>query len=186
MQSFIRLTLVLITAASFSLRAQPVRDIGKIEVIAENKTLPIRVSANTPELNALALQAFGTHGRYRLVASGFAFDIKFSAVTPTQVRVDITKTPSGTPVASEVVTGSSARNALLKAADVAVVKTNGLGLRGYFAAKLAFINERTGKKRNLHRGCDVRRSEADHSRQFDRAQSPLGTGRLAADLYQFL
>ena len=52
MQSFIRLTLVLITAASFSLRAQPVRDIGKIEVIAENKTLPIRVSANTPELNA--------------------------------------------------------------------------------------------------------------------------------------
>ena len=141
MQSFIRLTLVLITAASFSLRAQAVRDIGKIEVIAENKTLPIRVSANTPELNALALQAFGTHGRYRLVASGFAFDIKFSALTPTQVRVDITKTPSGTPVASEVVTGSSARNALLKAADVAVVKTNGLGLRGYFAAKLAFINE---------------------------------------------
>jgi hypothetical protein len=56
MQSFIRLTLVLITAASFSLRAQAVRDIGKIEVIAENKTLPIRVSANTPELNALALQ----------------------------------------------------------------------------------------------------------------------------------
>ena len=95
------------------MRAEPVRDIGKIEVIAENKTLPIRVSANTPELNALALQAFGTHGRYRVVASGFAFDIKFSAVTPTQVRVDITTAPSGTPVASEVLTGSSARNALV-------------------------------------------------------------------------
>jgi len=144
MQKFLRLALLLLTVTTVSLQAQ--RDIGSVEVLAENKTVPVRVSANTPELNALALQAFGTHGRYRLVASGFAFDIKFSAVTPTQVRVDITKSPSGTAVASEVVTGATARNALLRAADVAVAKTNGLGLRGFFASKLAFINERTGKK----------------------------------------
>ena len=128
MKKLLRLSLLLLAlAAAGSLRAQ--RDIGTVEVLAENKTLPVRVSANTPELNQLALQAFGTHGRYRLVASGFAFDIKFSAVTPTQVRVDIVRSPSGTAVASEVVTGSSPRNALLRAADVAVAKTNGLGLR---------------------------------------------------------
>jgi TolB protein len=43
-----------------------------------------------------------------------------------------------------VVAGTSWRNALLRAADAAVVQTNGLGLRGYFASKLTFIGERTG------------------------------------------
>lgn len=143
MQKLLRFSLLLL-ALTASAVAQ--RDIGRIEVVADNKTLPIRVSANTPELNALALQAFGTHGRYRMVASGFTYDIKFSSVTPTQVRVDIVKMPSNTPVASEVVTGANARNALLRAADVAVAKTNGLGLRGYFTSKIAFIGEKTGKK----------------------------------------
>ena len=68
MKKLLRLSLLLLAlAAAGSLRAQ--RDIGTVEVLAENKTLPVRVSANTPELNQLALQAFGTHGRYRLVAS---------------------------------------------------------------------------------------------------------------------
>jgi TolB protein len=122
------------------------RDIGYVDVVAEKNTVPVRVSANTPELNALAQQAFGSHGRYRVTASGYAYDIKFSLVTPTQVRVDITKGATGTPFASEVVTGANARQALLRAADVAVVKTNGLGLKGFFTAQLAFIGERTGKK----------------------------------------
>ena len=126
--------------------AQGARDIGEVVVSAERNTIPIRVSANTPELNALALQAFGAHGRYRLTASGYAYDIKFSLATPTQVRVDITKGAGGAPFASEVVSGANARNALLRAADVAVVKTNGLGLKGFFTAELAFIGERTGKK----------------------------------------
>ena len=46
-----------------------------------------------------------------------------------------------TAVESEIVTGTSQRNALLRAADVAVVKTNGLGLKGFFTAKLAFIRD---------------------------------------------
>jgi TolB protein len=149
--------------------------------------VPVRVSANTPELNALALQAFGTHGRYRLVASGFAFDIKFSAVTPTQVRVDITKSPSGTAVASEVVTGASARNALLRAADVAVVKTNGLGLRGFFASKLAFINERTGKK-EIYTGDlmfgEVKQITRDNSIVMTPRWSPDGSRLLYTSYYK--
>ena len=122
------------------------RDIGFVDVVAEKNTVPVRVSANTPELNALALQAFGAHGRYRVTASGYAYDIKFTQATQTQVRVDITKGSAGTAFSSDVATGSNARQALLRAADIAVVKTNGLGLKGFFTAQLAFIGERTGKK----------------------------------------
>lgn len=168
-----------------SLRAQ--RDIGTVEVLTENKTLPVRVSANTSELNQLALQAFGTHGRYRLVASGFAFDIKFSAVTLTQVRVDIVRSPSGTAVTSEVVTGSSPRNALLLAADVAVAKTNGLGLRGFFASKLAFINERTGKK-EIYTGDlmfgEVKQITRDNSITLSPRWSPDGTRLIYTSYYK--
>jgi len=184
MHKILRLSLIVL-AAAVSLHAQ--RDIGTVEVLSENKTLPVRVSANTPELNALALQAFGTHGRYRLVASGHAFDIKFSAVTPTQVRVDITRSPSGTAVASEVVTGASARNALLRAADVAVAKTNGLGLRGYFAAKLAFINERTGKK-EIYTGDlmfgEVKQITRDNSISMSPRWSPDGSRLLYTSFYK--
>ena len=177
--------LLLALVVAGSLRAQ--RDIGTVEVLAENKTLPVRVSANTPELNQLALQAFGTHGRYRLVASGFAFDIKFSAVTPTQVRVDIVRSPSGTAVTSEVVTGSSPRNALLRAADVAVAKTNGLGLRGFFASKLAFINERTGKK-EIYTGDlmfgEVKQITRDNSITLSPRWSPDGTRLIYTSYYK--
>lgn len=186
MKKLLRLLLLLLgLGVAGSLRAQ--RDIGTVEVLTENKTLPVRVSANTPELNQLALQAFGTHGRYRLVASGFAFDIKFSAVTPTQVRVDIVRSPSGTVVTSEVVTGSSPRNALLLAADVAVAKTNGLGLRGFFASKLAFINERTGKKEiyigDLMFG-EVKQITRDNSITLSPRWSPDGTRLIYTSYYK--
>lgn len=144
MQKILRLLALLCAVAAPVLAAT--RDIGYVDVVAEKNTVPVRVSANSQELNALALQAFGAHGRYRVTASGYAYDIRFSLVTATQVRVDITKGSAGTPYASEVVTGTNARNALLRAADVAVVKTNGLGLKGFFTAQLAFIGERTGKK----------------------------------------
>jgi TolB protein len=120
------------------------RDIGTVEVTADNRTIPVRVSGATQELNALALQAFGSHGRYHLVASGFIYDIRFSPAGPSQVRVDIARGYGGGAVSSEVASGASDREALLAAADAAVVKTNGLGLRGYFRSKLVFIGERTG------------------------------------------
>ncbi len=148
MQKILRLSIILVIAlvSAGAEAAQGTRGIGEVVVKAERNTIPVRVSANTLELNALALQAFGAHGRYRLTASGYAYDIKFTLMTQTQVRVDITKGATGAPFGSEVVTGSNARNALLRAADAAVVKTNGLGLKGFFTAQLAFIGERTGKK----------------------------------------
>jgi TolB protein len=120
------------------------RDIGTVEVVADNRTIPVRVSGATPELNDLALRAFGAHGRYHLVASGYVFDIAFSPAGPSQVRVDISRGLGGGVVASEVASGSTMREALLAAADVAVARTNGLGLRGFFSSRLVFIGERTG------------------------------------------
>jgi TolB protein len=121
------------------------RKIGEVRVDVDANTIPVRVSANSAELQALANMAFESHGRYKRVANGHAYDFRFSAVTPTQVRVDITRGAAGTPVSSDVANGTTARNALLRAADIAVQKTNGMNLRGFFTARLAFIAQRTGK-----------------------------------------
>ncbi len=143
MQKFLRLLLLLGCLVS-PLLAEV--NIGQVNVNADSKTIPVRVKGSTPELDALAHLAFKSHGRYRLPASGpYAYEMTFTAVGAQQVRVEVTKVSTHTSVVSETVSGSSARNALLRAADVAVEKTNGLGLKGFFTARLAFISERTGK-----------------------------------------
>jgi TolB protein len=119
------------------------RDIGTVNVNADTQTTSISISSPSPELQNLALKAFGAHGRYRTVASGGAFNITFAPAGATAVSVTITKGSAGTPVHSETVSGTSLRNALLRAADVAVLKTS--GLRGFFAGRLAFVGESTGK-----------------------------------------
>jgi TolB protein len=139
-----RITKFILVAFSMAAPALAQRDIGTVEVMADNRTLPVRVSGATQELNSLALQAFGSSGRYHVVASGFIYDIRFAPAGPSQVRVDITRGLGGGAVASEVATGESERDALLAAADIAVAKTNGLGLKGYFRSKLVFIGERSG------------------------------------------
>jgi len=119
------------------------REIGTVDVHADTTVIPITVSSTSPELQNLALTAFNVHGRYRLVASGGAYDLSFTPVGTNQVTVAITKGSLAAPVATETVSGTDLRNALLRAADVAVTKTS--GLRGFFAGKLAFVGQRTGK-----------------------------------------
>jgi TolB protein len=139
-----RLISICLLALAIASPAPAQRDIGTVEVSADNRTIPVRVSGATPETNNLALQAFTSHGRYRLVASGFIYDIRFAPAGPSQVRVDISRGLGGGTVASEVASGSDSREALLAAADIAVARTSGLGLRGFFTSKLVFIGERTG------------------------------------------
>lgn len=102
------------------------RDIGTVSVNADTTTIPITISASTAELQNLALTAFGAHGRYRPVSSGGAFALSFSPAGTNQVSVTITKGSLNSPVASQTLTGTSMRNALLRAADFAVNKTSGL------------------------------------------------------------
>lgn len=183
MSFFLRLVLIFslgLTVAS----AQ--RNIGEVVVTADTKTVPVRVSSTNPELNALAIQAFRSHGRYRVVASGFTYDIKFTPVGATQVRVEIARS-SGTPVHSEVATGTSARNALLRAADIAVEKTNGLGLKGFFTAKIAFIGERTGRKEiyisDLFFG-EVKQITRDNAQALGPRWAPDGSRLLYTSYYK--
>ena len=143
MQNAFRFLLGLALAAPLFVQAQTGREIGTVNVEGDNNTIPITISSASPELQNLALTAFNAHGRYRLVASHAAFSINFAAAGANQVSVTITKGSGGAPVASQTVTGTDSRNALLRAADVAVTKTS--GLRGFFAGKLAFVGEKTGK-----------------------------------------
>lgn len=183
MSLFLRLALLFSLGLSV---ATAQRNIGEVVVTADTKTVPVRVSSSNPELNALAIQAFRSHGRYRVVASGYTYDIKFTPVAATQVRVEVARS-SGTPVHSEVATGSSSRNALLRAADVAVEKTNGLGLKGFFTAKVAFIGERTGKKEiyvsDLFFG-EVKQITRDNAQALGPRWAPDGSKLLYTSYYK--
>jgi TolB protein len=139
----ILLTLLAFAAAG-TLRAQ--RDIGRVDVLVDSRTIPVRVTADRPQLAGLALEAFDSDGRYRVVAGGYVYDMRFSLAGPDAVRVEVTRGATGDLVVDQTVAGTGWRNALLRAADVAVDRTNGLGLRGYFASQLVFVGERTGHK----------------------------------------
>ncbi len=162
------------------------RNIGDVIVTADSKTVAVRVSSNVPALNNLALLAFRAHGRYRVVASGFTYDIRFTQVAGNQVRVDIAR-PGEATVHAEVVSGTDWRNALLRAADVAVERTNGMGLKGFFAAKLAFIGERTNRKEvytsDLFFG-DVKQITRDNTQALTPRWSPDGTKLLYTSFFR--
>ena len=141
MQNLFRLMLGLaLTAPAF---AQI--NAGVLEVAGDNKSIPVTIRSSDSGLQALALTAFGAHGRYKPVASNGAYAFSFAPAGGSAVTVTITKGSAGTPVHTETVTGTSLRNALLKAADVAVAKTSG-GLKGFFAGKLAFVADRGGQQ----------------------------------------
>ncbi len=116
------------------------RHVGEVEILADRNATSIRINGSPAELVSLACVAFDAHGAYRRVAEGAAYDFTFTQVGPAQVRVAITRGGTGLPVYSTEVTGTSARRALLRAADVAVERTS--KLRGFFAGKLAFISNR--------------------------------------------
>jgi len=91
MQNLSRIFFLAVLLAAPVLLAQGSRKLGEFGVEVDANTIPVRVSSATPELQALAQTAFNSHGRYRLAASGHAYDIKFTAVSATQVRVDVTR-----------------------------------------------------------------------------------------------
>ncbi len=175
MHTFSRLVL-LVSVLVTSALAQGSRKIGEVRVDVDANTIPIRVSANSAELQTLAQTAFGAHGRYRLVASGHAYDLKFTAVTATQVRVDVTRGAAAAPVSTDVATGSTARQALLRAADLAVQRTNGLNLRGFFSGRLTFVVQR-GTKGEIY-ASDLFMGEA---KQLTRDNSLVLSPRWAPD-----
>ena len=155
------LRLLALALAMTSLTAFAARDLGDVVISADLKTIPVSVSGSPVEMDNLAKQAFNAHGRYRLSASGGQFEIKFTQVAAAQVQVVVTKrgvstvievegsgvksqgpSSGGGVVLSQIVSGTSSRNALLRAADLAVTATS--GLKGFFANRLTFISTYSG------------------------------------------
>lgn len=192
--------------ASVALNAQTTKNLGDVVINADLKTISVTVSSSSPELNNLANLAFNAHGRYRRVASGGTYDIKFTPAGGNAVQVTVTKRGSsvsvegdvagrtyaasgsssgGAVVLNQVVQGNSARNALLRAADVAVTATS--GLKGIFASKLAFISEYSGKSEvftgDLFFG-EVRQITRDNAQAITPRWSPDGGKILYTSFYK--
>ncbi len=137
MRSAFLFVLLAFTTAAFA-----DQNVGTVELPADLRSVPISIDGSPADLARLARVAFDTDGAYRRVADGATYRFTFTQVAPAQVQVTIARGGSGATVYSEVVSGTSARNALLRAADVAVAHTS--RLRGYFAGKIAFISNRGG------------------------------------------
>jgi TolB protein len=171
-----KITLLAIVLALAAAPAYADRDIGIVDVHGGNM-IPVRVSADSAEMNSLVMRAFDSHGRYRVTGGGYLYDIHFSQAGFNQVRVAVSRNGGGS-VASATVSGTSERNALLRAADVAVEKTNGMGLKGFFASKIVFIGQMTGHKEvytsDLFFG-NVRRITGDRAIALSPRWSPDGS-----------
>lgn len=207
MHKLLRLFAVAVFGATVPTFAQSgSRDLGDVVIPGDLKTISVTVSGSTPELNTLANLAFGVHGRYRKVASGGSFDIKFTAVGSNQVQVTVTKRGAsvsveatkgdrtlvangvpagGSVILNQIAQGTSARNALFRAADAAVTATS--GLKGFFASRLAFISEYSGKSEvftgDLFFG-EVRQITKDNAQAIRPRWSPDGGKILYTSFYK--
>jgi TolB protein len=178
MQKFPHLlfSLLLIVAAAFApcLRAADgsVRQLG--DIIINTNATPVHISGPSPELEALARTAFASHGYFRVEAGTGGLEIRFTQAGAQQVSVQVIK--NGSVTLNQTLAGSSPRNALLRAADAAVKSIT--GLNGFFASRLAFVSNRTGKDEiyvgDLFMG-EVRQLTSDNAFALTPRWSPDGT-----------
>ncbi len=178
---FLTLFTTLLCAPTWAQRAT---DIGPVDVRTSNATVPIRVTGSPSELDKLANFAFESHGLYRRVSSGETYLMRFTAVSGTRVQVDVLR--GGNAILSRAVSGTSLRNALLKAADVAVEATSG-GSKGFFASQLTFISSQSGAT-EVHTGDlffgDVRQITRDRASAMSPRWSPDGSKLLYTSFYR--
>ena len=192
MSRFIARIFVLLCLSGLLVSAQrETTIIPDIEIRSGSQTLSVRVTASPEELHQLANRAFEIHGRYRRVTSNPSFDIRFTAVGGNRVQVDVARGSSR--VMNRTISGTSMRNALLKAADAVVEQTS--GLKGFFASQLAFISKKTGSTEvytgDLFFG-EVRRITSDRASALSPRWAPDGSKLLytsfhrsnAADIFQ--
>jgi len=144
LRHFFRICFAAVFAAAVSaLAGAPVRSGGEITERVDVKVIPVRIEAGAPELQRLAAVAFSTHGAFRVDAgAGAAYTLRFEVAGPNAVRVRIATGNPPRVLNEQVANGRSLRNALLKAADAAVLYLT--KAPGFFAGRLTFISERTG------------------------------------------
>lgn len=182
MHKFLRGFAFAALVAAVPVFSQGTRDLGDVTLVYDLKTIAVSVSGSTPELDNLANLAFNAHGRYRRAANS-STTIRFTQVATNQVQVTVTK--SGSVVLNQIAQGTSTRNALLRAADMAVKATS--GLNGFFASRLAFISEYSGKSEvftgDLFFG-EVRQITKDNAQAITPRWSPDGGKILYTSFYK--
>ncbi len=171
-------------AALLTSESRAQNNLGDVVLKYDLKNTPILVSGTTPELNSLANQAFRAHGAFRLQPQNPSFKVTFAPAGGSQVQVTVTR-GQGAPVLSQVVAGKTSRNALFRAADLAVKTMT--GKPGWFASSLAFIGERTGKPEvytgDLFMG-DVKQITKDKALALTPRWSPDGTRLLYTSYFR--
>lgn len=131
--------------ASFTpgLNAQKYADGGRIDAEVQNRNVrSVAIASPDANLRALAERAFALHGGFNVVPqsrAGFVFTFTPAGQNAVQLTIS-----SGSAPFTQVVRGSSMEDALLRACDLAVAKTT--GLPGFFAGKVAFVNNRSGHR----------------------------------------
>ncbi len=118
---------------------------GSVVVDSVPPSTPVVVRSGNSNTKSILNTAFTIDGRFEVVgsASEAHFAIAVDPVGSNSARLAIY---SGVPeklMFSETLSGDSALNAVYKAIDRAVYKTR-RGEKGFFAGKLAFINEESG------------------------------------------
>lgn len=158
-----------------------------VVVRGDRAGIPVLIASDSAEMRQMAETAFSAHGGYRLVRerTGAAFTFTFRAAGGNQVALDIS---SGNPPRSQFqqsVSGTSPRNALFRAADLAVSKTS--GQPGFFGGRLTFVGEQTGAKEiyvsDLFMG-EVMRLTNDRSQSVGPRWAPDGQRVLYTGYFQ--
>ncbi len=136
-------SLFTLAVATLPARAQQTGSDIQVGGVFSAKEIPVTVEANDAQVGALARAAFSAHGAYRVVASGNA-RIQLRKVSDTSIAVTC---QSGGAQTEQTVSGGDWVEATLRACDAAVVVTGrSQNLRPFFAGRLAFVSDRTGKK----------------------------------------
>lgn len=142
---FLFLCVFIGSVLAFTTASAQQTELGPVVRFTESGVRAVAISAQPSDLAPLLKRAFTLHGGFTVVEPAKAdFTFRFDAVDGNTVRLSI---QSGSPAVtqfSQDVRGESSQVAALRAADLAVSRT--LGIPGFFAGKLAFVNERTGKR----------------------------------------
>jgi len=136
------ISLVALVVATSMLRGQ--KDLGSVGVRPDLEVIPVVVRSSDQQALNVLKTAMTAHGLYRVANSmeeaSFAFEV--TPLPGARARLKITSGIPEQQLAEQIVAGSSVRNAVLKAIDVAIGRTS--KLRGFFGGKFAYVGGQNG------------------------------------------